>query len=89
MSKLQMYKDLRPTSSMASWILALSGTREHTTAKIQKRKRNTEDRQPRTLSNWIMHKAKIWMEINREAQRPLFKNPHRRENTHDTQFPSE
>lgn len=81
---MRVYKDLGPTSSMASWILALSGTREHRTAKTQKRKRNTEERQPLTLSNWMMHKARIWRETSREAQRPLFKNPRKRENSHNT-----
>lgn len=58
---------------MASWILALSGAREHTTAKTQNRKRNTDDRQPRTLSNWMMHKAKILRELKRETQKPTLR----------------
>lgn len=61
-----MYKwhggEILLTSSMASWIFALRGTREHTTAKTQNRKRNTEDRQPLILSNCMMHKARICTE---------------------------
>lgn len=45
------------TSSMASCILALRGTREHTTLSSQYRKSTTEERQPRTRSHWIMQTA--------------------------------
>ncbi len=58
---------------MASWIFALRGTREQTTAKTQNRKRNIEERQPLTLSNWMMHKAKICREAHRETERLNFR----------------
>lgn len=48
------------TSSTASWILALRGTSEHTTASSQKRKRKMEERQPLMRSHWMMQTASTW-----------------------------
>ncbi len=45
------------TWSTASWTFAWSGIREQTTPNNQKKNRKTEERHPRTLSQWITHTA--------------------------------